>query len=183
VNSRWGRRVAEVLLFVVIVGGIYAWRTRDLLPAGDRVPAPAFELTDLQGRPWTLDALEGKPAVLYFFAPWCGVCAASSPQLRWFDRWRGDDVQVVLVGLDWSSPAELAEYAARHELLLPVLAVNLPPRWRPGGWAAAAAMIAAAATAMAWIASSGPSGYPLGVEPMFPALATAASEPSSIRSS
>jgi peroxiredoxin len=124
VNSRWGRRVAEVLLFVVIVGGIYAWRTRDLLPAGDRVPAPAFELTDLQGRPWSLDALEGKPAVLYFFAPWCGVCAASSPQLRWFDRWQGDDVQVVLVGLDWSSPAELAEYAARHELQLPVLAAG-----------------------------------------------------------
>lgn len=123
-NSRWGRRLAEVLLFVVIVGGIYAWRTRDLLPTGDRVPAPAFELTDLQGRPWSLDTLEGKPAVLYFFAPWCSVCAASSPQLRWFDRWQGDDVQVVLVGLDWSSPAELAEYAARHELQLPVLAAG-----------------------------------------------------------
>ena len=123
-NSRWGRRLVEVLLFVVIVGGIYAWRTRDLLPTGDRVPAPAFELTDLQGRPWSLDTLEGKPAVLYFFAPWCSVCAASSPQLRWFDRWQGDDVQVVLVGLDWSSPAELAEYAARHELQLPVLAAG-----------------------------------------------------------
>lgn len=123
-NSRWGRRVAEVLLFVVIVGGIYAWRTRDLLPADDRVAAPAFELTDLQGRPWSLDALEGKPAVLYFFAPWCGVCAASSPQLRWFDRWMGEEVQIVLVGLDWSSPAELAEYASRHELQLPVLAAG-----------------------------------------------------------
>lgn len=123
-NSRWGRRLVEVLLFVVIVGGIYAWRIRDLLPAGDRVPAPAFELTDLQGQPWSLGSLEGKPAVLYFFAPWCGVCAASSPQLRWFDRWQGDDVQVVLVGLDWSSPAELAEYAARHELQLPVLAAG-----------------------------------------------------------
>ena len=121
-NSRWGRRLVEVLLFVVIVGGIYAWRTRDLLPAGDRVAAPAFELTDLQGRPWSLDALAGKPVVLYFFAPWCAVCAASSPQLRWFDRWQRDEVQVVLVGLDWSSPAELAEYAARHELRMPVLA-------------------------------------------------------------
>jgi hypothetical protein len=60
VNSRWARRLAEVLLFVVIIGGIYAWRTRDLLPVGDRVAAPAFELTDLQGRPWSLDALEGK---------------------------------------------------------------------------------------------------------------------------
>ena len=123
-NSRWVRRLAEVLLFVVIIGGIYTWRTRDLLPVGDRVAAPAFELTDLQGRPWSLDALKGKPAVLYFFAPWCGVCAASSPQLRWFDRWQGDEVQVVLVGLDWSSPAELAEYATRHELQLPVLAAG-----------------------------------------------------------
>ena len=62
--------------------------------------------------------------MLYFFAPWCGVCAASSPQLRWFDRWKGEEVQVVLVGLDWSSPAELADYAARHELTLPILAAG-----------------------------------------------------------
>jgi peroxiredoxin len=124
VRSRGARRLAEVLLFVAIVGGIYAWRTRDLLPAGDRDVAPAFELTDLEGRQWSLDALEGKPAVLYFFAPWCGVCAASSPQLRWFDRWKGDEVQVVLVGLDWSSQAELSAYAARHELGLPVLAAG-----------------------------------------------------------
>jgi len=124
VTVRWARRLGEILLVVVIVGGIYAWQSRDLLPAGERARAPAFELLDLQGRPWTLDALAGKPAVLYFFAPWCGVCAASSPQLRWFDRWKGEDVQVVLVGLDWSNAAELAEYAARHELTLPMLAAS-----------------------------------------------------------
>ncbi len=123
-TARWARRLGEILLVVVIVGGIYAWQSRDLLPAGERVAAPAFELLDLQGRPWTLDALMGKPAVLYFFAPWCGVCAASSPQLRWFDRWKGEEVQVVLVGLDWSNPAELADYAARHELTLPILAAG-----------------------------------------------------------
>jgi peroxiredoxin len=124
VRRRWARRLAEVLLFVAIVGGIYAWRTRDLLPADDRDVAPAFELIDLQGRPWSLDTLAGKPVVLYFFAPWCGVCAASSPQLRRFDRWQGDEVQVVLVGLDWSSRSELAAYAARHELRMPVLAAG-----------------------------------------------------------
>jgi peroxiredoxin len=121
VTGRWARRLGEILLVVVIVGGIYAWQSRDLLPAGERVAAPAFELLDLQGRPWSLDSLAGKPAVLYFFAPWCGVCAASSPQLRWFDRWKGEEVQVVLVGLDWSNPAKLADYAARHELTLPIL--------------------------------------------------------------
>ncbi len=59
-------------------------------------------------------------------------------------------------------------------LLLPVLAVNLPRDRRPGGRAAAAAIVTAAATAIAWIASSSPTGYPFGVEPMFPALAVAA---------
>jgi hypothetical protein len=58
-------------------------------------------------------------------------------------------------------------------LLLPVLAVNLPAAWRPGGRAATIAMLTAAATAAGWIVSAGPSGYPLGLEPMFPALAVA----------
>jgi peroxiredoxin len=136
VRSRWARRLAEVLLVVVIVGGIYAWRTRDLLPAGERVAPPAFELLDLQGRRWTPETLAGKPAVLYFFAPWCGVCAASSPQLRWFDRWMGEEVQVVMVGLDWANLEELADYAARHELRLPILAAGaeVAADYRVGGY-------------------------------------------------
>jgi peroxiredoxin len=124
VRPRWLRHLAEVLLFVVIVAGIQAWRSRDLLPADERTLAPDFDLVDLAGRRWSPAELRGKPAVLYFFAPWCGVCAASSPQLRWFDRWAGDGVQVVLVGLDWNSHAELVEYARRHELAMPVLAGN-----------------------------------------------------------
>ena len=58
-------------------------------------------------------------------------------------------------------------------LLLPVLAVNLPAAWRPSGRAATTAMFTGAATAAAWIMSAGPSGYPFGLEPMFPALAVA----------
>jgi len=122
VKSRWMRRLAEVLVFVAIIGGLYAWRTHDLLPADERTAAPAFDLVDLEGRRWSPESLRGRPAVLYFFAPWCRVCAASSPQLRWFHRWAGDEVRVVLIGLDWASGAELVEYARKHELSLPVLA-------------------------------------------------------------
>ncbi len=55
-------------------------------------------------------------------------------------------------------------------LLLPVLAIHIPPRWRPGGGAAISAMGLAALTALLWILFAGPEGYPLGVEPLFPAL-------------
>ena len=120
-SSRWKRFALEALVFVVIVAGIQAWRARDLLPADERTAVPAFELTDLEGRTWRSTDLAGKPAVIYFFAPCCGVCAASSPQLRWFHRWRGNDVQVILIGLDYGSPSEVREYARKHSLTMPVL--------------------------------------------------------------
>jgi peroxiredoxin len=120
--SRLKRLLLELLVVVAIVAGVQAWRARDLLPAGERTSAPPFELKDLDDHTWSAADFAGKTTVLYFFAPWCGVCAASSPQLRWFDRWAGDDVQVVMVGLDWSSAAELAAYADRHDLALPILA-------------------------------------------------------------
>lgn len=121
-SVRWKRLALEALLVIVIVAGIQAWRARDLLPADERTLAPAFELADLAGRSWSNADLARRPAVLYFFAPWCAVCAASSPQLRWFHRWRGDDVQVLLIALDYSSPAQLHDYARRHSLTMPVLA-------------------------------------------------------------
>jgi peroxiredoxin len=120
-GKRFKRYALEALLVVVIVVGVQAWRARDLLPADQRTLAPDFTLADLGGRPWSTAELRGKPAVIYFFAPWCRVCAASSPQLRWFHRWRGDDVQVLLIGLDWSAPQELHDYVQRHALTMPVL--------------------------------------------------------------
>lgn len=55
-------------------------------------------------------------------------------------------------------------------LLLPVVGVHLPERWRYSPAAATTAMIGAAAVALGWILAAGDAGYPFGVEPMFPAL-------------
>jgi len=55
-------------------------------------------------------------------------------------------------------------------LLLPVLAIHLPPPWRPSEGGAVLAMVTAGATSCVWILLRGSGGYPLGVEPMFPAL-------------
>jgi len=58
-------------------------------------------------------------------------------------------------------------------LLLPVLAIHLPPPWKPSERGAVAAMLGAAVISTAWIFMRVGGGYPLGMEPMFPALITA----------
>lgn len=120
-GPRWRRFLLEASVAVVLLAGLWAWQTRNLLPTDARVPAPALGLVDLDGRRWDTRDLAGKPAVVYFFAPWCQVCAASAHQLRWFQRMSGDAAGLVLVALDWESVDELRAYADRHALATPLL--------------------------------------------------------------
>jgi SSS family solute:Na+ symporter len=59
-------------------------------------------------------------------------------------------------------------------LLLPLALSHFPPQWRYAPRAAAPAMLAAAGVCVAWlVAARGGGAYPLGVEPIFPALLVA----------
>lgn len=60
-------------------------------------------------------------------------------------------------------------------LLLPLALSHAPPRWRFDPRAALVGMVAAGATALGWVLARTPEGaYPLGLEPIFPALAVSA---------
>jgi peroxiredoxin len=52
-----------------------------LLPAPQRQPAPALQVTAFDGRRISLDRLGGRPVVVSFFESWCGICQAEQPDL------------------------------------------------------------------------------------------------------
>lgn len=119
--KRVGVSVLRVGLLAALVYGVYAWRTAPLLPADGREPAPTWVLDDTAGRRWSDRDFSGQTTVLYFFAPWCAVCNASAPHLRWFDAWAGEETRLVLIALDWESPGAVIDFAERHGLRSPVL--------------------------------------------------------------
>jgi peroxiredoxin len=52
-----------------------------LLPVARRKPAPALQLTTVDGRTVSLAGLRGRPVVVSFFESWCGTCQAEQPDL------------------------------------------------------------------------------------------------------
>lgn len=118
---RFAKPFVEGLVVVTIVLVVYGYQTRNLLPT-DSEQAPALGGQTLDGSRFELHA-SGAPATLvYFFAPWCRVCAASSGNINWLRKIRGDnDLRIVLVALDWKTPDEVREYVQRHEIAVPVV--------------------------------------------------------------
>ncbi|MDJ0710711.1 MAG: TlpA disulfide reductase family protein [Woeseiaceae bacterium] len=92
-----------------------------MLPA-DRAPAPELRGVTVAGPTYDLGAALGRPALVYFFAPWCKICGASADNLDRLRRWRDtSDLEIVAVALDWSSVEEVRAYSERHGFSMPVL--------------------------------------------------------------
>jgi len=105
---------AEALIFVVILAAVIAYQSRNLLPANAH-PVPELIATTLGGDPFDLEVDAAPATLVYFFAPWCKICAASSSNINMLRRMRGEqDLRVVMVALDWQSKDEVQAYADRH---------------------------------------------------------------------
>jgi thiol-disulfide isomerase/thioredoxin len=64
-------------------------------------PLLVFTATTLDGKPFDGASLQGKPAVLWFWAPWCPVCLGQAPGVREALSQYGDRVAIIgVAGLD-----------------------------------------------------------------------------------
>lgn len=85
--------------------------------SGTRPDGTAWQLTDLDGQPVTLESLRGKVVWLNFFASWCPPCQQETPILRELsDRYRDRGLEIVGVSVQETSADDVRAYAERYRL-------------------------------------------------------------------
>ncbi|MBT1063527.1 TlpA family protein disulfide reductase [Bowmanella sp. Y26] len=103
------------LVLLVALGALYQWQTRNLLETGNQVPDTHLPLLSGGSSPLTE---EGKPTLVYFFAPWCSICAASIGNLEALES---DELVIRRVAMDYASLEDVSEFVRDNEVAGDVL--------------------------------------------------------------
>ena len=85
-------------------------------------PLPEFEITDIEGRLWSLRDLKGKNTLVNLWATWCGWCLRELPAVQnMHDELKERaDIQVITLNLD-ENPGLIEPFIAKHSYSFPVL--------------------------------------------------------------
>jgi len=119
-------------LIAAVFFGVLTFQSRNMLAADGEI-APALRGMTLSGQPYDLEDGRSKPALVYLFAPWCAICAASSGNLNRLRRWRDTgEIEIVAVALDWREAREVRDYVERHDLNVTVVLgdANVARQWQ-----------------------------------------------------
>src|SRR5215213_4426711 len=83
---------------------------------------PEFDLTDLEGRKWTLANLKGKVAFINFWATWCGPCREELPYVQKLREQLKDRKDVVVLTLNTDEEVGKVEpFMKENKFTFPVL--------------------------------------------------------------
>ena len=125
-EKRSVRLLMDGAVLIAIFLGVNAWQSRGHL----RGVAPAFELRvlDVTTNPGVASeervsntTLAGKPTMLVFWAPWCGVCKADSPAVSRVRSIVGERANVVSIASEYESLRDVNGYVTTVGVDYPVL--------------------------------------------------------------
>lgn len=88
------------------------------LEVGQR--APGFSAKDLSGAMQSLEAHQGQPIIVHFWATWCPYCRGEIPKLKQIHQDHGKDVAILAISVD-ESVERLQKFVHAMELPYPVI--------------------------------------------------------------
>ena len=110
----WRGYAFEIVMVCLVVGAVFAFQQRNMLPSDGSVVIPDTLFVTLEGA--TMDApsnatrmllAEDKPTLVYIFAPWCSVCRVSINNLDSLDP---NKVNLVRIGVDYQNVEALSQF-------------------------------------------------------------------------
>ncbi|GBE04996.1 thiol-disulfide oxidoreductase ResA [bacterium BMS3Abin10] len=114
-----------ILIVAVVIGalsGVEKGRKRNLRPTiGEQ--ARDFAFVDLEGNEISLSGFYGEKVVFVnIWATWCPSCREELPTLqRLYEKFRGDDFEVLAVSIDAAGGKAVAPYMKKHRYTFPAL--------------------------------------------------------------
>jgi len=124
----WLRLAAEVLVFLVVLLALEWFMTRHAA----RGPAPPLAAVQTDGRGADVRNLQGRPALVYFWATWCPVCTAQQSAIDGVLA----DTPGLTVAMRSGGAAEIHGHLAKAGLSWPVIDDadgSLSARWGVSG--------------------------------------------------
>ncbi|MEO7640563.1 MAG: TlpA disulfide reductase family protein [Ramlibacter sp.] len=86
-----------------------------------RTAAPGWNATDLEGKRWDAHMLDGRAALLNFWASWCEPCRSEMPTLQQLADFHGAQ-RLAVLAINFKEPrASAARFARLTALSLPVV--------------------------------------------------------------
>lgn len=108
-------RDGGILLLVMFF--LSLWQTRNMLDSGVSVSSANSQFISLDGSDYVMQE-NGKPWLLYFFAPWCSVCHLSIENTNNVPQ---QEVNVLLIAMDYDSVETVISFVNEHDLKAPVV--------------------------------------------------------------
>ena len=116
----------EVILVIAIVSAIFWYQSRNMLDKGHQIGQIQTlgqinsDLTLVLKSQKLALANSDKPTLVYFIAPWCGVCHLSIDNLQSLYTSHQREVNLLVVALSYQTVDEVEDFVAEHELIFPV---------------------------------------------------------------
>ncbi|MBE1302097.1 MAG: redoxin domain-containing protein [Alteromonadaceae bacterium] len=107
----------EITLLIALVVAITLWQTRDMHATDGSVKIENTYMVSLEGATYPL-LQDGRNTLVYFFAPWCSICALSIGSLESVDT---TDIDIVVVALDYDSIEAVQAFVEEHQVASRVL--------------------------------------------------------------
>ncbi|MCF2825365.1 MULTISPECIES: TlpA disulfide reductase family protein [unclassified Pseudoalteromonas] len=115
--------LGQAVIIVLVFFAVSAYQERNMLADSGEQTAPPFHLPILQSKQtYSSIQLKGQQSVVYFFAPWCGVCRVSMPNIDKLHQ--QGKVKAVAIALDYRSTEEVTKFVSDLQLDMPVLLGN-----------------------------------------------------------